>query len=160
MAASERYCTFHSACWEDEDLARRMLLSDPTLIDVRSGLGETVLHDSAVENNANVVLLLLSLGADPNATNFSGNSVIAECASICRIEYDLCDIIELLLKAGANPYLHSELVPCAWHSAAHSSFPRLRQLFRSVPSPPDAHSECEFTIGLRNRFQGDRDEPS
>lgn len=148
MGSSERYLAFHAACWEDRQLASRMLQDDPSLLDVRSGLLETVLHDSAIENNPDVVRFLLGAGADPNARNFSENSAIAECASICCTDYDLCEVIDLLLRAGADPYLYSELVPCAWHSAAKSSFEPLRSLFGSIPPPRDHHSDCEFYLGL------------
>jgi hypothetical protein len=58
VSASERYRAFRRACWEDQELARRMIADDHSVLDLRSGLGETALHDIAIETGADAALQL------------------------------------------------------------------------------------------------------
>jgi len=125
-----------------------MLADDPTLVDARSGLDETPLHDCAVENGLEAVRFLLAHGASPDPRNFAGNSPLQECAGICRPEWDLTAIIDLLLRSGADPYHSSPVSPCAWHCAQSSACTALRSLFSAIPPPTGPHEDCGvFDVG-------------
>ncbi|MBE7498668.1 MAG: ankyrin repeat domain-containing protein [Verrucomicrobiaceae bacterium] len=78
----------------DEALAR--VRGDRSLLDVRSGLGETLLHWSAIEYREDIVKALLDLGASVDPTNHFGSTPFAEAAQL-RNE-NMC---RLLLKHGA-----------------------------------------------------------
>jgi ankyrin repeat protein len=123
-----------------------MLTDDPALLDIRSGLGETVLHDSAVENGIEAVRFLVDQGADPDPWNEFGSSALQECATICKPGHDLTNVLALLLRAGADPYHHSPTTPCAWHSASRSAFHALRALFSPMPPPTEHHESCEWLV--------------
>jgi ankyrin repeat protein len=62
----------------DRDAARRCVENDPTVLQLRTGLGETALHYLAVENYADAVQLLIDLGADVNAINQYGATALFE----------------------------------------------------------------------------------
>ena len=158
---SPRFAEFLDACLNDQAGAARMLGEDPSLLDVRSGLGETVLHYAAIEAGTEAVRFLLAHGADANAKNGFGDSVLQECVSICQPGWDLTPIVALLLKAGADPY-HSTLTgACAWHRATRQEFAPLRALFAALPPPVGPHEDCEdFTAflpdeDLRDEADGD-----
>jgi len=57
----------------DFSAAAMLLQTEPELISQRDGIGETVLHFLAVENNRAAVEWLHTRGADLNATNEFGN---------------------------------------------------------------------------------------
>src|SRR5437868_10207723 len=66
----------------DPERARRIVADDPTVLDLRTGLGETALHYLAVENYADAVQLLIDLGADVNVTNTSGATALFEASLV------------------------------------------------------------------------------
>jgi len=71
---------------------------DPRLIDERNGIGESVLHFLAVENNQPAVKWLHARRADLNATNEFGIPLLFEVA-----ELGYRDLLVWLLKHGADP---------------------------------------------------------
>src|SRR5690242_1124898 len=77
--------------------ATAILEKDPRLIDERNGIGETVLHFLAVENNQAAVEWLYARGADLNATNKFGTPLLFEVAAL---EYH--DLVLWLVQHGAD----------------------------------------------------------
>ena len=77
--------------------AEGMLRAQPDLLHLVNGVGETVLHFLAVENDADGVSWLQSRGADINTKNTFGTPVLFEVASL---EYK--DLFKWFLEKGAN----------------------------------------------------------
>lgn len=142
MNTAAGYREFHRACCDNHELALAMLSAEPRLLDVRSGLGETALHDCAIENELHAVRLLLRLGADPDSKNTFGQSPLQECSLICGPGHDLTRVIELLLREGADPYHSTDTCPCAWHHANRSNYAPLQAVFSDVPAPSSPHPHC------------------
>lgn len=87
---------------------RHLLLNEPAaglsrirldrkLLDVRSGLGETLLHWMAVENQLLLVQALIDLGAVVDPVNHFGSTPLLEAAQLGHTEMCL-----LLLARGAQ----------------------------------------------------------
>jgi ankyrin repeat protein len=64
------------------DVAQRLLAGDRQILNLRSGIGETVLHFLAVENHATGVGWLHGKGADLNTKNKFGTPVVFEVAKL------------------------------------------------------------------------------
>ena len=64
----------------DYSSASTLLENDSSLIDARNGIGESVLHFLAVENNQLAVKWLHARGANLNATNKFGKPLLFEVA--------------------------------------------------------------------------------
>lgn len=64
----------------DYSAAKQLLAKHPTLIHSTNSIGETVLHNLAVENFQEGVKWLHSMGADLNAKNRMGTPVIFDVA--------------------------------------------------------------------------------
>ncbi len=118
-----------------------MLKRDPSLLEVRNGIGETVLHYCAVEGATDVVRFLIDNGADADASNTFGASVLQECVSLCKPSSDYCDLIQLLIAHGADPYHFSPTQPCAWHQVQKKRMPKLMAIFADMPEPT-GHEPC------------------
>ena len=78
--------------------AAALVEKDPRLLDERNGIGETVLHFLAVENNQPAVEWLHARHADLNATNELGTPLLFEVA-----ELGYRDLLVWLLRHGADP---------------------------------------------------------
>jgi len=72
-------------------------------INKQNNIGTTALWIAACNNNADIVLTLLSNGADPNTCNFKGDSALIPACQKGHIS-----IIKLLLEAGINIELHNQ----------------------------------------------------
>jgi ankyrin repeat protein len=86
------------AAVENPDLARKLVEADPTILDLRTGIGETALHFLAVENYGGGVQVLIDLGASVNVTNEFGATPLEEALSIKAME-----AVDVLQRAGATP---------------------------------------------------------
>ena len=86
-----------NAVVNNKTLAEQLILQNPDSIDARNGIGETVLHYLAVENQRKEVAWLLEHGSDINTANHFGDTPLSEAASLGH--YDLC---EFLLDKGAD----------------------------------------------------------
>jgi ankyrin repeat protein len=81
----------------DPGRARQLVMSQPHVLDLRTGLGETALHYLAVENYADAVQLLIDLGAKVNVTNDFGKSPLEEAELA-----EATDAVTVLRRAGAD----------------------------------------------------------
>jgi ankyrin repeat protein len=82
----------------DFSTASSMVTEDSSLIDQRNGIGETVLHFLAVENNLRAVEWLHARGSDLNAANAFGTPLLFEVAQLGYRE-----LFRWLLTHGADP---------------------------------------------------------
>jgi hypothetical protein len=78
------------------DLIKLFLQYKNTDLTLRDSKGNTPLH---MAKNLDIVQLLLTKGADPNAQNFSGDTPLHKA-----INYINDDIVKLLLSHGADPF--------------------------------------------------------
>ena len=87
-----------------EELAR-VLDANPTLLTERDGNGDMLIHHAAYEGRPDVVALLLTRGADPNARGSFGKTPLHSAMPYRpdRITPRDLEVIRLLLAAGADP---------------------------------------------------------
>ena len=78
--------------------ASTLLDQDSGLLDERNGIGESVLHFLAVENNRQAVEWLHARGADLNAVNEFGTPLLFEVAQL-----GYRDLLLWLVERGADP---------------------------------------------------------
>jgi ankyrin repeat protein len=78
--------------------ASTLLEQDSSLLDERNGIGESVLHFLAVENNRQAVEWLRARGSDLNATNEFGTPLLFEVAQLGYRDQFLW-----LIEHGADP---------------------------------------------------------
>ena len=65
------------------DYARQVLRRDPELVHERLRHGRTLLHEASADGDSAAVEFLLSLGADPNATDGGGHTPLYSVANEC-----------------------------------------------------------------------------
>ena len=74
---------FRKAVYNEEyDLAESMIQANPKISDLRNGIGETVLHYLAVDNDGISVAWLHAHGFDLNTKNKFGRPVVFEVAQL------------------------------------------------------------------------------
>jgi ankyrin repeat protein len=95
--SKEKFNKFITALVNDLAIAEELLREEPDLIYVKNGIGETVLHYLAVENELELVRWLHNKGSDLNTTNEFGNTPLSAAAGLGNLE-----ICEYLLDAGAS----------------------------------------------------------
>ncbi|CAM9696986.1 unnamed protein product [Ectocarpus sp. 12 AP-2014] len=99
-------------CWSDRDGAWKGNAEWP----YRNGF--TALHIAAAVGNAEALLVLLQLGANPNATDSDGGTpMMVTCGTDCVTSMKLT-MMHSLLKAGADLAVENELGVSAIHFAA------------------------------------------
>lgn len=95
---SEKVYQLISAFCTSVEEGERMVDVEPTLLNERTGLGETVLHYLAVENQlAAVKALVEKKGADINTLNDFGNSPLSEATTLGHVQ-----LVKYLLSRGAS----------------------------------------------------------
>ena len=82
----------------DFSRASSLLENDPSLIAKRNGIGESILHFLAIENNQRAVEWLEARGSDLNAANEFGTPLIFEVAQL-----GYRDLFLWLIQHGADP---------------------------------------------------------
>src|SRR5688500_9583362 len=113
---SEKAYQLISAFCSSVDEGKRVLEAEPALMNERTGLGETVLHYLAVENQlAAVKALLEEKGADINTLNDFGNSPLFEATALGYVE-----LVKYLLSKGAKLNLPNQQDPIL-HAAVRSN---------------------------------------
>jgi len=100
------------------DCVRSRLTSDPALAQERFARGRTLLHAASGQGNLPTVELLLSLGADPNATDEGGHAPLYCVGNECSVASG-GDVVRALVQAGADVNGHTGVKQCgALHMAA------------------------------------------
>lgn len=97
------------AGFESPEEMLTILHEDPSLIEARTGLGETALHYLSVENQYRAVKALVEAGAQINTLNECGGSPLSEAASLGYVElveYLLSQRAQLQLPGQGEPTLH------------------------------------------------------
>ena len=84
---------------EHYDEATQLIASRPELLHLMNGIGETVLHFLAVEDDQSAVAWLHARGADINTKNEFGTPVLFEVASLGYKK-----LFGWLIEAGANAH--------------------------------------------------------
>ncbi|MCB1225891.1 MAG: ankyrin repeat domain-containing protein [Verrucomicrobiales bacterium] len=82
----------------DFSAASALLEGDSSLLHKENGIGESVLHFLAVENNQPAIEWLHTRGADLNATNKFGTPLLFEMAQL-----GYRDLLLWLVEHGADP---------------------------------------------------------
>ena len=83
MSASKEWCELRDAVWQkDFDAAQRLITLYPSLPRAKNGIGESVLHFLAVENDEVGVSWLSARGFGLDAKNEFGTPVIFEVAQL------------------------------------------------------------------------------
>jgi ankyrin repeat protein len=98
MAASPEWYELRALVWGKKlEEAEALLTRHPSLHSDVNGLGETVLHYLAVENDIQGVAWLWSHGFDINTLNVFGTPVVFEVASL-----DHRDLLQWFIAHGAD----------------------------------------------------------
>ncbi len=92
------FYNIRNAFLEDIPAATAMVAATPSYLKARNSLGETVLHWLAIEDQVEAARALLDLGAEVNAVNKFGDSVLMNAA---QLNYEA--MCALLLERGADP---------------------------------------------------------
>lgn len=92
-----RFYSLRDAMFNNWEVAQALIEADPTIIEARSGIGETALHYLAVENHLEGVAYLLERGAHINTRNDFQGTPLIDAASLGYLE--LC---RFLLDNGAD----------------------------------------------------------
>jgi len=129
----ENFHKFRDAVYNpDHAGAIALLAENPALLEARSGIGETVLHFVAVENEQEMVAWLLSQGANINTVNDFGETPLMDAAIL---EYtDLC---RFLLDSGADAFFINDRGESALSKAAQKNNLPLVQLLLDQLSPDE-----------------------
>jgi len=107
-----RFYELRNALLEDADAAFAQIRSDRSLLDVRSGLGETLMHWFAVEYREDIVRELLKLGSKVDPTNHFGSTPFADIIglknqSMCRLLLEHGAAIDPLNQLGETPLMQA-----------------------------------------------------
>ena len=92
-----RFYFLRDAIFNDWNIAQALVEQDATIIEARSGIGETALHYLCVENHLEGVRWLLERGAHINTRNDFQGTPLIDAASLGYME--LC---RFFLDSGAD----------------------------------------------------------
>jgi len=143
---------FEACAIDDYKTAESLLTKQPQLINANSADGFTPLTLAAYFGHKDIVILLLSRGADPNIA--ANNQMrVAPLHSACAISS--YEIAELLLKAGADVNAKQHLGVTPLHSAAHNGQARLAKLLIDCGADVNAKSDSGQSPLAMAREKGD-----
>ncbi|KAK1468711.1 hypothetical protein CMEL01_00478 [Colletotrichum melonis] len=103
------FCVFEGLVFAAEEV----LKADPKLINAKSGNGATALQVAALNGHTEVVVMLLSRGANLHATG-GQNGTALQAASLSGHE----DVVEILLDKGADPNMRGGYLATPLQAAA------------------------------------------
>ena len=128
-----RFYEIRDAYLTDVGAASLAVSTDRTLLDVRSGIGETVLHWLVVEDVIHAVESLIACGAEVDTKNDFGATPLMEAASL---GYE--DMCRLLLTHGADVrYINERGESALRHASRSRQLPALRILLSQLqPDEP------------------------
>lgn len=96
--------------WE---VTRRLLVASPSLVDVQTKEGETVLHFMAKEDAPEVLRLMLKATKLVNQQDVQGRTALHVCA-----QHGNASAVRLLLEAGIDPQMTDKYLDTPLHYAA------------------------------------------
>jgi uncharacterized protein len=120
--------------WE---ITRRLLVASPTLVDVQTKEGETVLHFMAKEDAPEILRSMLQATNLVNKHDAQGRTALHVCA-----QHANASVMRLLLEAGADPELRDKYLDTPLHYAAErGNLETIRHLLDNGanPDPKDAY---------------------
>ena len=129
---NEKFNKFILSIVSDLSSASKLLTEEPDLLHVKNGIGETVLHYLAVEDQLEMVRWLYKEGSDLNTTNDFGNTPLSEAASLGYLE--LC---EFLLDNGADHKICTSQGDSALSAAATNNQTEVVKLLLTRINPED-----------------------
>lgn len=120
--------TFRDAvAGRDPSAAEELLAGNPSLVTLRNGIGETVLHFLAVENDIAqleyraLFLWYVQNGVDLSVKDGEGNDLVAHLLEFGKDDMARFVVTAAGLTGGPTWFLASEPRAPAMHSRAHSS---------------------------------------
>lgn len=136
------YTPLHLASRAGNSAVVKELLDAGSDVKAVTNSGASAMHFAAASGNANVVTALIAKGADVNQREPEWGQTPLIFAS----EYNRADAIRALLKAGANPSVHTAVVNVSEQTAREQAAKRKRDsvLIRFEPKARHDSADAEF----------------
>ncbi len=143
---------YELATRENVEELRRRKRANPSALENNAGLwGETPLHYAAISKDIAAVRSLIASGANVNAKDAYGSSVLASVTTLAEAAGETArrELVALLLDHGADPWAiipHHQM--CCYHFAFQPEHAdrvgrvALRALFAKFSPPTDGHERC------------------
>ena len=93
----ERNRCFRKLAFSDIESAIKAVKEDPSLLNVRDGVGETVFHYVVIENRIDLAQKLLDAGSNVDATEYWHTSPLMNAAELGYLE-----MVKWLVRNGAD----------------------------------------------------------
>ncbi len=97
MVKPKTWLDLYQIAVSNSPISNEWLVSNPSALEIKDGLGETVLHYCTVENQYEAVKNLIAVGANVNTQNEFGNTPIMEAT---QLGYKR--IVNILYSSGAD----------------------------------------------------------
>ena len=133
------YTPLHIASRTGNPAVVRALLAAGSDVKATTTSGATALHLAAAAGNADAVRALLTKGADPNARESSWG----QTPLIFAAEYNRAAAIQALMKAHADPSIHTRLVNLSDDAAREQAAEKKRTAILISFEPPARHDSAE-----------------
>jgi ankyrin repeat protein len=133
------YTPLHIASRTGNPAVVRALLAAGSDVKATTTSGATALHLAAAAGNADAVRALLARGADPNARESSWG----QTPLIFAAEYNRPAAIQALMKAHADPSVHTRLVNLSDDAAREQAAEKKRTAILISFEPPARHDSAE-----------------
>ena len=144
VEAPEPVAAIVEAVYEGDHTAAKAELESGASPNIRDYRGYTLLEIASSLGDENIVSLLLDFGADPNVEPLarpSSTTAIREAIGRGHIQ-----VLEVLLKNGADPHLEIKAGRSVMHSAAKWAVPDFVDILLKLGVDPDYHnSHIPFT---------------
>jgi len=96
-APDPRFYQLRDSAYGDIETAKQLIAADPSILEARSGIGETALHFLVVENELEAVEFLRTQGSKIDTKNDFGDTPLMDAATLGRLE--MC---QYLIRHGAD----------------------------------------------------------
>ena len=144
--------SFHDACAAGvNDLARRMLRDDPSLLNRHSDDGYPPLGLAIFFGNRELAKVLVDEGADVNTPSANAQKVapLHAAAAVCDLE-----MMRILLDRGADPDARQQMGYTPLHTAASRGDIEMAKLLLSYGGTRDTRGEDGLSVGDVARQRG------
>jgi uncharacterized protein len=144
--------SFHDACAAGvNDLAKRMLGDDPSLLDRHSSDGYPPLGLAIFFGNRELARVLVGEGADVNTASTNAQKVapLHAAAAVCDLE-----MMRILLDRGADPNARQQMGYTPLHTAASRGDIEMAKLLLSYGATRDMRGEDGLSVGDVARQRG------